>query len=57
MTWQEKLSASERRKLDAARNRRDKFADEYKALRLKLKSKADALIRAEKAKTPPPSKQ
>lgn len=52
MKWQDELSAAERKKLQAALARRDKYRDEYNALRLKLKSKADAIIRARRSKPP-----
>lgn len=55
--WKEQLTAGDLKKLTRRKEKFREASSEYNALRLKLKSKADALIRAEKAKTPPPSKQ
>ena len=49
MTWQDYLKPAERRQLARAQAARDKKADDYNALRIKLKARADSRIRTKKA--------
>jgi hypothetical protein len=49
MTWQDYLSKKERAELDRAERKRDKARADYNAIRSRLKSRADARIRKQRA--------
>lgn len=48
MTWRDYLSKKEQSELERAERKRDKARAEYNAVRVKLKSRADARIRKER---------
>lgn len=49
MTWREKLTKREAAELERAERRRDSARADYNAVRLRLKNRADARLRKDRA--------
>ena len=51
MTWKDELNRQERAELDKAESKRDEARDAYNAVRLKLKTRADARLRRKRGRS------